>query len=142
MSTIDDLATGLGRGVKDLSQLNVRTFSGDLNTILGAVPPEDRQTPAQPAGGQAPAQPVDGQDEDTRTGIRDDLNNIDKLLKKGFVEGELKLEAYTVMNIDGDIDQFYSSNISPALKALHETAVDTGKETREGIVSFVKGLIK
>lgn len=127
MSTISDLATGLGKQVKDLSQLNVRTFSGDLNTILRAVKPIEGADP-------------ENQNEDQ--GVQDHLNNIDALLKKGFLQGDLKLEACTVMNLDGDIDQFYSTNVSPAFKALHESAVDTGKETRDGIVTFVQGLVK
>ena len=124
MPSIAELASNLGKKVEDLSQLNVRTFSGDLNTVVGAA---SGQTGAQNNGGQ---------------GLSTDLSNIDALLKEGFTKGNLTLEACTIMNIDGDIDQFYSSNITPNLQTIHQDAVATGKETRQSIVDFVTGLVK
>lgn len=115
MASFSDFATQLGKTVEDFSQLNVRTFSGDLSTIIGA--------------NGAPT-------------LQDDLNNLDVILRHGVTSGTLKLEAYSIMKIDGDIDQFVSTNIPQNLMAVHDTAVETGKETRSAIFDFVKGALE
>jgi hypothetical protein len=109
MSKISAFLTELKSSVEDFSQLNVRTFSGDLNTSL--------------------------------TGISSDLSNLDELLKQGVTDGNLKLQASSTLKIDGDIDQFITTNISGSMKEVHESAVETGKEYRTSIISLFSELV-
>jgi len=109
MSKISDFLTELQSSVEDFSQLNVRTFSGDLNTTLN--------------------------------GLNNDLSNLDDLLKQGVTGGNLKLEASSTLKIDGDIDQFLTTNISGSMKEVHDGAVETGKEYRSAIINMFSDLV-
>ncbi|KXI29594.1 hypothetical protein [Paraglaciecola hydrolytica] len=112
-SKYKELLEELKSTAADFSELNVRTFTGDLKTAIG---PDDNGTPT--------------------LGV--DLKNLDELLKKAVTGGTIKLEAMTVLKIDGDIDQFLDTNISDDMKSIHDLAVATGKESRAAIVAFVK----
>lgn len=112
MSKLNEFLTELKSTVEDFTQLNVRTFSGDLQASIG---------------------PVNGTAQ-----LDENLENLDVLLRVGAIKGVLKLEASTTLKMDGDIDQFFSSNISSEMKQVHDTAVETGKASRNSIINFVK----
>ncbi|MBO1256300.1 hypothetical protein J3L16_11465 [Alteromonas sp. 5E99-2] len=111
MSTLETYANKIGKALSDVSSLNVRTFSGDLNTI------------------------IENSDGNLST------EGLDNVLLTGTTNANLKLEALTVMRIDGDIDQFVTTDISKDMKAIHDDAVETGKATRTAIIDFVKSVV-
>lgn len=111
MPSLEVYAKKIEKTLTDVSELNVRTFSGDLSTII------ENSTGNLTSGG------------------------LDDLLLTGSTSANLKLEALTVMKIDGDIDQFVTTNISENMKAIHDDAVETGKATRTAIIDFVKSVV-
>lgn len=107
MSNLKDFISELKDTVIDFSELNVRTFEGNIKTALGT-------------GGAV---------------ITDDLGNLDELLRKGVVSGELNLMASTVYKLDKDVDQFFDTNITNEMKEEHQAVVKASKEARAALLN-------
>ncbi|GAA0355104.1 hypothetical protein GCM10009092_19220 [Bowmanella denitrificans] len=86
----------IGNGIKDLSQLNVRTYTGNID--------------AQISG-----------------------ENAEEMLNLARQNGQLKLVGLTTINLDGDVNQFISSDqeINEKLHNAHQSAVQASQRSRE-----------
>lgn len=109
-----DTLKSIKDGVRDVSQLNVRTFTGEIKANLDNLP----------IG--ADGSPVD----------------LKSFLKSAQVSGAIEVVGFTDMKIDGDIDQFITSSDFPMAIEAHLTAVESGREARQAILDLVKGAVK
>lgn len=105
MSFSDAFKT-ISKGLKDLSQLNVKTYTGDIS---GHVTGDD----------------------------------VEAMLVASNSTGQLKLVAATTMFLDGDVNQFISSDssISDSLRATHASAVEAGQRSRKAALDLFIGAV-
>lgn len=113
----------------DFSTLSVTTYNGDLKVMLSA--------------GQRT------RDDDADSSISVDNLDFQKILDSvlnGQVDGQLQVAYMNIHNIDGDAVVFANSSLPAAdmaaLKPIHEAALTAGRETREGILTLVKDILK
>ncbi len=100
-------------GIGDLTQLNVRTFTGEIKATAANLP-------------------VDPEKELT----------IGEFLAQAQAEGEIQVVGFTDMKIDGDIDQFITSKDYPFAVAAHNSAIQTGQQSRRAMLDLFTDLIK
>lgn len=113
MSVIKKIADSIADKVEDFSEINVHTYSGTLEITPGNNP------------------------------------DPDKILKNAFdgavtdPKSKIKLVASTTIKIDGDINEFFSSQgLNPNLEAAHQAAVESSKQYRQAILNIATGLVK
>ncbi|MDQ6999037.1 MAG: hypothetical protein Q9M17_10025 [Mariprofundus sp.] len=116
MSGLKDALSKISAGIKDLSSLEVQTYTGSI---------EIKEW--KPTGEAADAK----------------LNDFEGYLKDiKQSEANLKLVAVTKMNFDGDSINL-TSETAPLnhVQTLHDGAVKAGVETRQGLVALFKELV-
>ena len=107
--TFDKIRDGIG----DLTQLNVRTFTGEIKATAANVPVDpDKQL------------------------------TLGEFLAKAQANGELQVVGFTDMKIDGDIDQFITSGNFPIAVAAHNSAIQTGQQSRKAMFDLFSDAIK
>lgn len=113
MSVLQKIADTIVDKAVDFSQINVHTYSGKLEITPGAN-----------------VKPED----------------VLKSVMSGALtdpDSKIKLVAGTVVRIDGDIDQFFSSDgLSPGLEEAHKAAVESSKQYRQAIINIATGFLK
>ncbi len=108
---LKDALNKLNEAVTDLTSLHVQTFSGELNSEI--------------------------------TGS-ESFKDIRELIKTAKTSGNIKLVAESLAQFDGDSYNFVKQNlddIPPLALEVHKNAVETGIETRLGLLELFKGLI-
>ena len=108
---LKDALQKLNDAVKDLTSLHVQTFSGELNLDI--------------SGAQ-------------------DFTELKKLLETAKANGKIKLIAETLAQFDGDSYNFVKQDlkeIPPVALEIHQNAVQSGIETRLGLLTLFKDLI-
>ena len=112
MSLFSDLKTKITAMAKDMSILEVNTFTGDLEAVVN-----------KPAGaGQTT------------------LLDWDKLQKEALKKGKVTLAASTKVFIDGDQNQYFATGLSPEIHEIHQAAVESGLLVRQGFVRLLKDI--
>ena len=109
-----DALQKLDEAVKDLTSLHVQTFTGKVETTI-----------------------------DSATSFDD----IKKLInaEAGKTDGKIKLVAESLAQFDGDSYNFVREdleNVPPLALEVHKNAVKAGIETRLGLLTLFKDLIK
>ena len=99
----------LGKGIADLSELNVQTFTGDIATVIRE---------------NAEGSVIDW------TKLLTDAKNT--------TEGKIKLVASARIKFDGDSDSYFDEDIRPDLLKAHLTAIEAGQNVREGLMEMFK----
>jgi len=106
-----DALQKLNDAVKDLTSLHVQTFSGELTLDI--------------SGAQ-------------------DFTELKALLEKAKADGKIMLVAETLAQFDGDSYNFVKQDLNevpPVALEVHENAVQSGIETRMGLLTLFKDLI-
>jgi len=108
---LKDALQKLNDAVKDLTSLHVQTFTGELTTEI--------------------------------TGA-EDFDNIRAAIKTAKGKNEIKLVAETLAQFDGDSYNFVKEDLGdvpPLALEVHQNAVESGIETRLGLLELFKDLI-
>lgn len=112
MSIFSELKQTIVNMAKDLSVLEVNTFTGDLEAIVDVQGGDDRTT----------------------------LLDWDKLQEEALKKGSITLAASTKVYIDGDQNQYLATELPAEIHAIHQAAVESGLEVRLGFVRLVKDI--
>lgn len=103
----------IGEKLRDVSELNVRTYTGDISAAVANV------------------QGVDGKPPTAK-----------QVMDQVFQNGDLEVVGLTSMMIDGDIDEFISNvDTHKDLVAVHTGSVKTGQATRSAAFELFKSAI-
>jgi len=109
--SLRDALQSLNSAVQDLTSLHVQTFTGELKTEI--------------------------------TGEKN-FTEIRNLIKKAKTDGEIELVAETLAQFDGDSYNFVKKDLNDAPEValeVHRDAVQSGIETRLGLLELFKDLI-
>jgi hypothetical protein len=112
MSIFSELKDTIVAMAKDLSVLEVNTFTGDLEAIIEAQAEDDRTT----------------------------LLDWDKLQEEAMKKGKITLAASTKVFIDGDQNQYLATDLPADIYTVHQAAVESGLKVRQGFVRLVKDI--
>jgi hypothetical protein len=105
----------LNNAVQDLTSLHVQTFTGELNVEI-----------------------------ENADGEKKGFSDIRKEIQQGKQDGDLNLVAETLAQFDGDSYNFVKKDLTdvPASALeVHKNAVQSGIETRMGLLNLFKDLI-
>ena len=114
MSVWNDVKESLEKLARDVSTLEVNTFTGDITSVIT---------------------------EESGQGERATLLNWEELIKKSKEGGTIKLAASTKQYIDGDQNQYFANDISQDIKEVHQQAVESGALIRQSFVRLVKDIL-
>lgn len=108
---LKDALQKLNEAVSDLTSLHVQTYTGELNTEINGS---------------------------------EKFEDIRKLIKAAKTKGEIKLVAETLAQFDGDSYNFVKQNLDEVPQIaleVHRNAVQSGIDTRLGLLELFKGLL-
>ena len=122
----------LGEQIADLAELNVQTFTGNIETVL-ADPVKD---PAE-----APKKEEEGKIEKAKKGSVINWIDLVNHVKEKKTEGTIQLVASTQIQFDGDANMYFAEKIDPELLKAHMAAIESGQKVRQGLVDTFKSAI-
>lgn len=115
-----EIADQLKSAVVDFTTLEVTTLTGDVKHIINTGSGANKKT-------------------------KFDMKNVvSKLNQSGKTKGEIQLVAHTHIDFDHDTVNFIKSDLGKSGKSLfelHQTAVGTAHEARNGFLSFLQDII-
>lgn len=108
--SFQDTFNKIKEGIGDLTELNVRTFTGEIAASVDNLP--------------------------------DKGLTIGQFLQQANVNGEIQVVGFTDMKIDGDIDQFITSGPYQSAINAHNSAIQTGQQSRKAMLDLFADMIK